>query len=80
MSGSLSPISMRNIKGPRTDRWGTPDVTSLGEDLAELTRTCYLCCVRKQCIHSARRPVMPKALILFMVMLMSTLYIIYYLQ
>ena len=30
---------LRNINGPRTDPWGTPDLTSAGSERVPFTRT-----------------------------------------
>ena len=70
---SMSPINMRNIKGPRTDPCGTPDITSCADDFAEFTTTCCVRWLRKQYIQSARHPDIPRDLILAMAMLISTL-------
>ena len=36
----MSLIQIKNRTGPRTDPWGTPDVTSQVDDLEPSTITC----------------------------------------
>ena len=43
---SISFIRVRNRKGPRTDPWGTPFITSDSSDLVPFTTTCGVLPVR----------------------------------
>ena len=70
---SLSPISIRNIRGPITEPWGTPDKTGLGEDLTPLTTTVWDRLLRKLCSHWPRCPPMPMASSFFRMIPMSSL-------
>ena len=45
--------------GPRTEPWGTPEVTEHQSETAPLNTTCCFRCERKFWIHWRRKPLMP---------------------
>ena len=56
-------IMIRNSKGPRTDPWGTPDLTFTFFDCALLTNTVWYRLIRKLWIQFPIFPVNPSSLI-----------------
>ena len=70
---SMSPINIRNRRGPITEPWGTPDKTGLGEDLTPLTTTVWDRLLRKLCSHWPSCPPMPMASSFFRVIPRSSL-------
>ena len=58
---SMSPINIRKSRGPNTEPWGTPLMTSVGYDLYPLTAISWVLDVRKLWIHTPSLPVTPIA-------------------
>ena len=70
---SMSPISIRNRRGPITEPWGTPDKTGLREDLTPLTTTVWDRLLRKLFSHWPSCPPMAMASSFFRVIPLSSL-------
>ena len=56
---------MRKRIGPRTDPWGTPEVTGAGADDLPSTTTCWVLLFRKTWIHDNVWPLTPYLLSLY---------------
>ena len=58
-SASMSLIKTRKSSGPRTEPWGTPEMTGAESDKKPLTITNWVRDVRKDVIHFSIFPLTP---------------------
>ena len=70
---SMSPISIRNIRGPMTLPCGTPLITGRGDDSVPFTITDYVRFERNSFIHDRSLPLIPKLKAFARTILWSTL-------